>query len=133
MYSFSEFQSEITRLKSFISTRNTYFKNKPVINVSSPVISEVAFSVNNEKFLIPGETDTVRVTANITGKNGISKVILYFGTGIEGHFNKTEMFDDGGHGDGFANDNNYGATIPAIEKSTFVRFYSIAMLIIPSI
>ena len=123
IYTYNDFTNEITRIKSFISNRNNYLANYSEVNVSSPVISEVAFSINNEKFLIPGDTDTVIVTASVSGENGISKVNLYFGTDIEGWFSKREMFDDGIHGDGLANDNNYGATIPAFEKSTFVRFY----------
>jgi len=40
-----------------------------------------------------------------------------------GSFEKIEMFDDGLHNDGTAGDNEYGATIPAQNVGTWVRFY----------
>lgn len=123
IYSYNEFKNETVRIKSFISNRYNYLKNHVEINVSTPVISSVEFKVDDEKFLVPDETDSVIVTASVTSEKGISKVYLYVGTEIEGRFNRIEMFDNGENGDNSLNDNIYGATIPAFEKSTFVRFY----------
>jgi hypothetical protein len=50
-------------------------------------------------------------------------VILYYGTDLVGNFSKTQMFDDGAHQDGVANDGVFGAQIPGFAANTLVRYY----------
>ena len=74
---------------------------------SPPTISETTHEPAS-----PTSHDNVTVTSLITDDGEIVTAELHADTG-DGYFVLT-MYDDGGHGDGAADDNVYGAIIPAV-------------------
>ena len=48
---------------------------------------------------------------------------LYYGTGYDGKFIKTIMYDDGAHNDEKASDGIFGAAIPGQPAGTYIRYY----------
>jgi spore coat protein CotH len=104
----------ITELKTNISTRLTYLNQNTELAATGLSISAVTPSVNNVNFARPSSTQTVKVNASVTGSAGVSAVYLYYGQNLEGGFTKLNMT--------LAN-NVYSATIPALPKGTYVRYY----------
>jgi len=123
IYSFTQFQSELSKLKQFCSTRRNFILNNTEVNRTGPAISNVIYSVEGQNFIKPDPFQPVDITANVTATQGVHKVILYYGTGLIGKFTRVEMFDDGNHNDGVAGDGIYGAQIPAHASNQWVRFY----------
>ncbi len=123
IYTYAQFQSERNTLKTYLNTRrNTYLANAEV-NRSYPTISNVIYKATTTDFSAPAANEVCNVKANIAFSAGIRQVNLYFSTGFDGYFNKTQMFDDGQHQDGGANDGVFGGAIPAFGRGTYVRFY----------
>lgn len=120
---YNQFNSGITALKKFITDRRAYLLAHSEFNQTAPVITNTAPYLGNTAWPTPTESESVVVTSNVSHSNGISKVYLYYGTGIYGKFTKLEMYDDGQHGDGNGGDGKYGATIPPQSGNTQVRFY----------
>ncbi|MBV5313273.1 MAG: CotH kinase family protein [Prolixibacteraceae bacterium] len=123
LYNYSEFSTEVLKMKSFINVRRNFLLSHPEVNAVGAAISSVVFKAGNANFSVPDHTQPVNVTASVSGSSGISKAYLYYGTQLAGKFTKLEMFDDGKHKDGGAGDEIYGAEIPAFPKETFVRYY----------
>jgi hypothetical protein len=87
--------------------------------------------------IIPGPNNPVTVTARIIDEQptGITATLyysddnsVYTSANIYPHFspsdyNNLPMFDDGAHGDGFANDGTYGAQIPARPNGKIIEFF----------
>ena len=123
MTSYAQFQNAIPALKSFISNRRNYLLNNTEVKEVAPTISETAFYTNGMAWQAPTTDEDVTIRTKVTSPTGISKVTLYHGVGIYGRFVKTELFDDGKHNDGAANDGVYAAPIPKYSAATWVRFY----------
>ncbi len=123
IYSYNEFQNEIDFLKDFIRDRRDFLLSHPEIAQESPNIQSTNHYVDGEANVNPKPADEVVVTSQIDASMGIDKVNLYYGTGLMGLFEQIEMFDDGLHNDGAANDGIYGASIPAMPANTYVRYY----------
>ncbi len=103
---------------------NTDIVANPTLN-SAPLISKV-----KHRPQIPSPTQTVNVTAKITDEltTGITGTVLYrtwtpSQSTAGGNYNPVTMFDDGLHGDGVANDGEFGATLPVQTLNTIVEFY----------
>ena len=104
--------------------QNTDIALTPTLN-SAPLISSV-----KHRPQIPNETQTVNVTAKLTDEltTGLSGAVFYrtwtpSQSTAGGNFSQIAMFDDGLHGDGLANDGEFGATLPAQTLNTIVEFY----------
>jgi CotH kinase protein/Lamin Tail Domain/Secretion system C-terminal sorting domain len=120
---YAQFLTDKTALKTWLTNRKTNLLANAEVNRVAPVVLEVVYASNNTAFRKPNAGQSVVVTAKATHTAGINRVNLYYGTGLDGYFDKTQMFDDGAHGDGAANDGNFGGTIVGFTKGTFVRFY----------
>jgi hypothetical protein len=70
---------------------------------------------------MPTVTDSVIVTAHITGENEISSVELYIDTGSG--YVAMDMYDDGQHHDGPADDDIYGVVVPPLQEVTTAYYY----------
>jgi len=81
-----------------------------------PEISNVAHSPEE-----PSLYDPVTVTATLADNTGIASAELYANLGAG--YELIQMFDDGLHGDGDADDGLYGGIIPATGASTTVSYY----------
>lgn len=123
MTSYTQFQNAIPTLKSFIATRKNYLLSNTEVKEVAPIISETAFYTNNTAWQAPTPDEEATIRVKVASSVGISKVTLYHGVGLYGRFVKTELFDDGKHNDGNANDGIYAALIPKYSAATWVRFY----------
>ena len=123
LYTYTQFQSEITTIKSFFTNRYNYIKTQTEVNKISPSISKTTFATNGKDFELPTEKNTVSVRTTATSTEGISKVYLYFSDNLTGNFTKKEMLDDGKNNDGAAKDGVFGAEIPAFAIGKYVRYY----------
>ena len=74
--------------------------------------------------IIPRSTDPVHVTARIVDEQstGITARLRHRVDGTSS-FNTADMYDDGAHGDGEADDGVYGAELSALADLTIVEFY----------
>jgi hypothetical protein len=123
IYTYAQFNSGVTELKSWVTNRYNFLKANAEVAQVGPVINYVARSANGVQDQNPTASQTVEVTTRVAATDGISKVLLYHSNGLFGRFTSTEMFDDGGHNDGAASDGIYGASIAAYGAGTWVRYY----------
>lgn len=120
---YNEFVTQKTTLKNWLKNRKAFLLNNAEVNRSYANISEVIHASDGKLLVAPNANQKATITAKITNTNGVAGVFLYHSTGLDGYFNKMQMFDDGKNGDGAANDGIFGGSIPAYEKGTYVRYY----------
>jgi hypothetical protein len=120
---YDAFVTQRTNLKTWLRNRKTFYTNNAEVNRAYPSVSNVIFKGKTADFSTPDANQKVTVTANISFQAGIKTVNLYYGTGLDGYFDKILMYDDGNYNDGAANDGKYGGEIPAFAKGTYVRYY----------
>jgi hypothetical protein len=123
LYTYDQFVASRTALKNWLRNRKTFLMSNAEVNRVYPEISDVIHTANGSTLSAPNASQKEIVTAKVSSTNGISGVNLYFSTGLDGYFNRTQMFDDGKHGDGAASDGVYGGEIPAYNAGTYVRYY----------
>ena len=123
LYSYNQFLSEKEYLKTYIQQRRNFLQANAALSTPGPLISEVTSYVNGLAFAQPDAGQETLVTAKVSSASGIFSVRLYYGDGFVGNFEKTEMFDDGNHGDGAAGDGVFGANIPGFGNGAWVRYY----------
>ena len=123
MMTYAQFTNEVSNLKTIVRTRYNNLISNAEVNVKGLTISDVLWSVDGVDWALPSQDEPVLVTAKISGDTGVSSVYLYGSTGLTGNFSPIEMFDDGNHGDGQANDGLYGCYIPAQNEGVRIRFY----------
>ena len=123
IYTYNEFVNGKNTLKNYLANRRNYLLTNAEVKRVGPTIENVVHVVNGEELAAPKESESVNVSARATATQGVLKMNLYFGKGLDGYFEKTEMYDDGAHADGAAADGIFGGTIPAFEKGTYVRYY----------
>ncbi len=118
IFSNQDYLSSHQDLESMIINRRNYLDNDNLLNRPAPSINNIAASPEN-----PTSDDVVWVTANVAQESneGIGQVILY--SRDQGRYMPTQMFDDGTHQDGAANDGVYGASIQAWSAGTEVEYY----------
>ena len=120
---YAEFQTEVNTLQTFANNRYNYLSNLASVNVASPDISNVSYITNGQQWVKPQANQATTINASITSTNGIAAVTLYYSNALVGNFESIQMFDDGMHGDGAANDGVYGADIPGFGLGSDVRYY----------
>ncbi len=119
-YTMLSYTNDLNSLKTWVQRRYTNLLSNTELRVVGPTIVTVTG---------PGTPPTAAQTAVITaqvepnGSDGIDSVWLYHRGQSYGRFTTTQMFDDGTHTDGAANDGVYGATITAYPAGTKVRYY----------
>jgi CotH kinase protein/Lamin Tail Domain len=124
IYSFAQFNTEVTTLKNFVTNRVNYLNSNAEVSQVAPVIQSAnLFNSAGAAWQQPIAGEQPNVQAMVTAPAGISAVTLYYTSQLTGHFETTPMFDDGQHNDGAANDGLYGANLPAQIAGTWVRFY----------
>ncbi len=124
LYSNFQYTTGIPALKTFVANRRNYLVAHPEVAQVAPMIASAPyFNEAMEMYQAPFAGQAAHIRASVTSVNGISKVNLYHATGLVGNFTATQMFDDGAHNDGAANDGIFGGSIPAYGANTFVRYY----------
>jgi hypothetical protein len=124
IYSYAQFNTEVTTLKNFFTTRRNYLLSNAEVSQVGPVIAEAnLYNVAGGQWAKPVAGETPYVTTAVTSASGISSIKLYYSAELSGNFTAVDMLDDGQHHDGAANDGLYGASLPAQTAGTSVRFY----------
>lgn len=123
LYTYTQFQSEVTFLKNFIANRKKYLLTNSEVNQTAPVLSEVAHYSDATAWKNPQENQQVIVKAKGQHTSGILRMNLYYSDQLTGNFIKLAMTDDGQNGDDTAGDGIYAAPIPGFKGSTWVRYY----------
>ncbi len=122
LFSYNEFLFGVEELKEFFVDRRNFLLGHNEIDREGLSISNVEYAVDEELFEQPSDEDEVLVTATISNGSA-ERINLHYGLDFMGYFEMAEMFDDGAHGDGAANDGVYGAYIPALPAGRYVRYY----------
>ena len=119
---YSEFQNSLTTdvglamgIEPFLTDRYNYITSDVNYNKTAPVIFSVTQVTQN-----PADTDYVCITTNVTGASSCK---LGYRSNRFDPFIIIDMFDDGNHNDGSANDGVYGAFIPPFPTTTQVDYY----------
>jgi hypothetical protein len=124
LYPFNQYTSGISSLKTFVQNRRNFLiNNAEVAQVAPAIASAVYYNSALEESTPPASEESAIVRTTVTSTNGITKVNLYYSTGLTGNFTATEMFDDGLHNDIEASDGIFGGEIPGFNTGTIVRYY----------
>ncbi len=124
IYSYAQFNTEVTTLKNFFTTRRNYLLTNAEVSQAGPVIAEAnLYNIAGGQWVKPVAGETPYVTTAVTSASGIFGVKLYYSAELTGNFTAVDMLDDGQHHDGAANDGLYGANLPAQTAGTWMRFY----------
>ncbi len=121
IYSYNQFVNGVQTLKNLITDRIEYLEAHNEINRQGVSIANLVMETSAGVGLPPQANEEVQITAEIGAD--AETVMLYYGTGLDGVFERTQMFDDGLHGDELAGDNIYGALIPGHLSGNYVRYY----------
>ena len=125
-FTYAQFQSNLTTdntggmnpapgIKNLMDGRYTYLSTLTDFTNTRPTITSVAPIVET-----PLINSDVFIAANVINTN-TNSVILGYRANERLAFTKTQMFDDGLHGDGAASDNVYGASINV--SNVFMQYY----------
>ncbi len=123
LYTYADFQNEISVLKNFIIARRNSVNSNSEIAEIAPVISNVAWYTGGTPWITPGIGQGATVRASATCVSGINRMTMYYSNAIVGNFTKVQMLDDGLSDDGTAGDGIYGAAIPGQLFGSWIRFY----------
>ena len=104
-------------LKPFTIGRHEFLLNHPDVKLPAPNIESVN-EIDGVK-----SNETIRVVAKTTGDTKAETVILWHADGFNEPYQQVIMHDDGKHGDGKADDGEFGANIPAQLAGKKVRYY----------
>lgn len=122
MMTYDQFRSAVTALKGYVTTRYSYLSSYPEISATGLSLSATQWLVNKVSYAQPSSSDTVVIRTTVGG--GKAKALYaYCGTGVIGNFSRFQMYDDGAHGDGAANDGVFGLLIAPQSSGTRIRFY----------
>lgn len=115
LYTYQQYQSGVQTLKTFFTTRQQFLLNHADVRAPVITIADVVDSVNGQASVRPTATQTVDVSARVTGDTAIRGVNLYYGAGLMGGFSKVAMTSAG--------NGTYRGVIPAFARGTYVRYY----------
>ncbi len=121
IYSYNQFLNGVESLKNTISDRIEFLKAYHEIDRDDLTISELSMSTSEGFNYPPTSDEEVHISVQIEGD--AQKILLYYGEGLDGMFERIEMYDDGMNGDIHANDNTYHGVIPRHDAGTFIRYY----------
>ena len=113
-------------LKRFVEERREYILGRPEMSKPWPQIQEVSHRVKDRPSADSPEplpTESVRVTAKVSGEAQVDSVILYYAESRWAPFDQAIMFDDGAHEDGKAEDGLYSGDIRPFPAGTQVHYY----------
>ena len=120
LYSYPQFQQGMTStigaipgLSELMDVRANFLDTSALFQQAPPAISNMLTTPS-----VPAFGASFSITANITN---VSSANLRYRFKKSGVFSKTQMYDDGLHGDGASGDNVFGATINA--NSLDIQFY----------
>ena len=121
IYTYNQYLNGVVSLKNFVTNRINFLSNHNEVDRQGVGISNLVIETSAGLGIPPQADEDVEVTVETS--NDAQKVVLYYGLGLDGVFERVEMLDDGLHNDQLADDNIYGATIPGFSSGNFVRYY----------
>jgi len=107
--------TQIAGLKQYVEQRRANFLGRADFQVARPKLELFAQTPQN-----PGVGNTVDLVVRVSGAKPTA-VTLHWRS--RGYFQKTQMFDDGLHADGQANDGLFGAAIPPQPAGSHVEYW----------
>jgi hypothetical protein len=118
-FTMTAYTNDLKSLKTFITNRYKFLTNHAELRPIAPNIAAVSDPAS-----APAGAPAI-VTAQIQSVTGeaIDSAWLYFRAGPVGKFSRSQMFDDGAHGDGAAGDGLYGGETGSFVAGTRVRYY----------
>lgn len=128
-YSYAQFKSGLTTnvnigsysvpgISTLMDARATYLKSTSDFTQTAPAISNVTPTP-----MVPAYNAPVSISAVVTNTR-TDAVFLGYKFDLTKKFEKTQMFDDGNHNDGAANDNTYGASINMASANLLYFIYA---------
>ena len=123
LYTTAQYSSSVPALKNIIANRRTFLMSNAEVTHVGPTIASAAYFNASMAEAVPFANEVANIQTTVSHASGLSKVNLYYATGLLGNFTVTAMFDDGAHNDGAAGDGVYGAQIPGYAANTLVRYY----------
>jgi len=115
-------RSRIPGLKELMTPRTEYLKEKVVLSVVPPEVSEVTVS-SREKFSSERVTK-FKIQARVD--KFPTNVQLYYRYDENSPFEAVKMLDDGRHNDGEAGDNVFGVVVKPTDGATKIQYYIFA-------
>ena len=116
IYSYQEFLNEIEIIKEYFLNRSNILWSNNQISISNEIDNiNVSQYVNDIVNTSPNSEEEVKITVQLDSEAN-TNVILYYGLGISGHFDKVEMEYD-------EINNYYYAIIPPQAQNEIVRYY----------
>jgi hypothetical protein len=114
------YTNDLNALKTFVTQRFTFLTNHAELKPVPPDIVAVYAPTSS-----PTASEIPYVTAEVRahGTNGLDSVWLYHRGKPYGRFAAVQMFDDGAHQDGAADDDVFGAATTNYPAGTKARFY----------
>jgi CotH kinase protein/Lamin Tail Domain/Secretion system C-terminal sorting domain len=118
IYSHTQFLNGVNILKNFVDERHDYLSAHNEVNKLGLAVANATFSSANGVGVAPdgGESVTVSVDVSDPPNLGVFKVRLYYGGGLQGAFERTDMTDDN-------NDGTFEGIIPGFAGASYVRYY----------
>ena len=123
LMTYTQFTTEKETLKNWMNTRRNFINNHTEIKQAGVKINKVAFYTKESINSLPDATMPVTIKAATDISTKAKACYLYYGTGYDGKFIKTIMYDDGTHNDEKASDGIFGAAIPGQPAGTYIRYY----------
>lgn len=111
----SSTQDNTIGITELMESRITFLESETEFNYTQPTISNIVQPTDAEPYT------TISVTADISDVN---YVYLAYRYSKDEAFVKLEMFDDGSHEDGTANDGTYGISFEIDESNTHFYIYA---------
>jgi len=122
IYTYQEFQSGLFHFNKYVVDRYDFLKNHPLLDVPTCSLSGEETSMVGGGAFNPTSEDSVFVSVQVDGPTA-EHVYVYYAAALGQPFTKVEMFDDGIHGDGAADDGRYGGVIPPLPAQSGVVYY----------
>lgn len=119
-FTMAQYTNSLVALRTFVTNRYRFLTNHAELRPLPPTISAVA-----SPSTAPTPAEIPFITAQVVpaAGEGVGSVWLYFRDKSYGRFETRQMFDDGAHGDGAADDGVYGAATTNYPAGTKVRYY----------
>jgi hypothetical protein len=118
--SMTTYTNDLNALRTFVTNRYNFLTNHAEFRAAPPAIALVYAPTSS----VPaGQTPFVTAEVRPGDTNNLDSVWLCHRGQSFGRFARTQMFDDGAHGDGEAQDGIFGAATTNYPAGTKVRFY----------
>ncbi|MFK8056712.1 MAG: CotH kinase family protein [Saprospiraceae bacterium] len=122
IYTYQEFQSGLEKFEDYVVDRYEFLHNHPLLDVTTCSLADEGLEMVNGAAFNPTSLDSVFASVMVSGPLA-ENVYVYYAQSLGQPFIQVEMFDDGMHGDGLANDRRYGGLIPPLPAQSGVVYY----------